>query len=199
MPPMIEKMLQPGSLLRVAPPALAIAVLLLLPQASRANLPSGFIDFSGTLQAGTCDLLGTSTVNLNNVDVLPILANPNGWGTAGNGNISIDIANCTGNGGALQAGVALSGTLSTDPGISGNTSLFKTGGESKGFGVVFTHNNVRLSQGSVIPATVSGTSGTRLLIGVAVSGGEKSWAGNQNQNMKAGSLTAAVTFTFGYR
>lgn len=171
--------------------------LLLMPLTSEA---SGFIDFEGTLLEGTCDISAPPMVNLGNLDVTRILANPNSWATVGNGLIQVKISGCQGSGGTKTAGIAITGQLSTDPGVSANTSLFKTGGESKGFGVVVSYGNTRLSQGSMLYITVPGADDIVVRnLTAAVSGGEKYWAGAQNQNMKSGTLTASVTLTFGYR
>lgn len=177
-------------------PMLAVSGLLLMPMRVEANLPTGFIDFDGTLLEPSCDISATPSVNLGNLDVAPILKNPNGWATVGSGAIDVRITGCQG-ASNKTAGIILSGQLSTDPGVTANSSLFKTGGESKGLGIVLSYNNVRLSQGSVVNITPSAGSTVRLL--AAVSGGEKAWAGTQNQNMRSGTLTASVTFTFGYR
>lgn len=178
-------------------PMLAASGLLLMSMRVEANLPSGFIDFTGTLLEVTCDISATPTVNLGDLDVTPILTNPNGWATVGSGAIDVRIAGCQGASSARTPGIALSGQLSTDPGVTANNSLFKTGGGSKGFGIVVSYNNARLSQGSVV--NINPSAGTTVRLMAAVSGGEKAWAGTQNQNMTTGTLTASVTFTFGYR
>lgn len=200
MPPMTQTMLQRSPVWHVVMPILIVGFLLLTPMRSDANvsLASGFIDFDGTLLAGTCDITSPPTLDLGrHVDVSPILSNPNSWTTVAPSSFKVELSNCNGGGGTLTPRITITGTMSSDPGVSANSSLFKTGGDSKGFGIVLTHNGNRLDKDSSI--VVKGTSGESVTLVAAISAGEKSWAGAKNQNMKAGTLTAAVTFSFAYR
>ncbi|WP_329911568.1 fimbrial protein [Serratia quinivorans] len=177
-----------------------------------AHADSGTLTFNGTILPGTCDVaLDKPTIAFGSVDPALIISGGQ-WASVGVTSFALILSGCTGVGAAsLTPGVKVEGTLSTDPGVSGNQWLFKTGGTSKGFGVVVYNstpakpgvneagngeiiNIPQFGKGTTLPAA-----GTKIPLSAAVSGGRAAWFGTNKVNLKAGDLTAAVTFTFAYR
>lgn len=176
-----------------------------------ANAVDGTLTFNGTITPGTCDLsVSPSSIEFGSVDAASLIGGQ--WASAGTTPFTVKLSGCTGvGGGALTPGVKISGTLNDDPAIQaagGNKWLFKTGGTSKGFGVVvYTSETPNLGSNEAendqyIPVTgyAAGSSlpaaGADVKLAAAVSTGRSAWSAAKN--LQAGTLTAAVTFTFAY-
>lgn len=179
-----------------------------------AHADTGTLNFSGTIEAGTCNLsLDKPTIDFGNVDPTPIVTG-GGWAAVKNTPFTITLSGCQGVGDASKTpGVQIVGPLNQDTAIQsagGNKWLFKTGGTSQGFGVV-VYNTTPASPGGNeaanneyinVPTFGQGTTlpgaGATIPLSAAVSGGRPGWIGTKGANLKAGTLTAAVTFTFSY-
>lgn len=171
---------------------------------------SGTLSFSGSIMSGTCDLsVSPSSIIFGKVDPSHLIGVQ--WGESNRMPFTIHIRNCSGIGGtATTPAIKITGALSKDIGVtSDNTWLFKTGGSSVGFGMVVynkkdgAHNADEVENGGFIsiPGYGQGTTlpygGVDVNLAAAVSAGRANWT--PVKNMKAGTLTAAVTFEFVYR
>ncbi|WP_061069012.1 fimbrial protein [Serratia liquefaciens] len=170
---------------------------------------SATLNFTGTIVAGTCDLTAPPTVALGDVDPEPLVGGH--WKYANLTSFQLTITNCVGVGGAdLTPGIRMTGTPLTGPGVETvNKWVFKDGGDSTGFGVVLYSvagtpdagtderaNNDWLDVPNYGKGTTLPSGGATVTLKVAVSCGRDGWCARQY--LKAGSLNAALTFTFKY-
>lgn len=182
---------------------------LLLMNSGGCIADTGTLNFSGTLEAGTCSLnVSPSRVEWNGVDPSGIVDGGD-WATAGDKTpFDVVLTGCSGVGKLVQRpSVQMTGLLLTGTGITGNSYLFKSSGDSQGFGVVVFSGSpagpkVGKDEWLTIDGYGLGTSlhptGATIKLYTAISAGPKSWQGVNHANLRAGRLDATLTFTFAY-
>ncbi|HBC7422437.1 TPA: type 1 fimbrial protein [Serratia marcescens] len=179
---------------------------------SAVNTGTSTIDFESITGGGTCAVSADSPVVLgdkNGIDPTPALDKD--WVGLGKTTFKINLTGCVGLGGATTAPkITLSGTTVSGKSATANDSLFSTGTNATGFGVIIynTDNpgagntNIATSSGGTIPipgyglgTALNGDTSVTLMAAV----GCGTAVDCKGETLNPGALSASITFGFAYK